>query len=78
MGHNSSEWDTWTLRNNGTVLLVEEETLFLLDMWGNPGHCINDIAFPVFLDSYENSVDIYPIVQPSFFTVLISGEMNIN
>ena len=45
---------------------------------GKPGHCINDIAFPVFLNSYENSVDIYPIVQPSFFTVLISGEMNSN
>ena len=78
-GHNVSEWKEWLLNPN--IKFVKEETLLVLDMWENPGHCLTDVAFSIFLDAYTNDNDAcaasinrssvdYPHFQPAFFTGL--------
>ncbi len=52
-GHNVSEWKMWL--SNQNIKFVKEETLFVLDMWGNPGHCLTDIVFSIFLDAYNTN-----------------------
>jgi Glycosyltransferase 61 len=70
VGHNLSEWDTITQQ----YPLIRNETLFTIEIWTNPGHCLNDLAFSIALDAshrqlYDNNGKrtIYPQYVASFF-----------
>ena len=81
VGRSLSEWDNMTQQ----YPLFRNETLLTLEIWENPGHCLNDLAFSIALDVSHrhlhdngNNGPLYPQYVASFFKGLASshGENN--
>ncbi|CAB9517285.1 expressed unknown protein [Seminavis robusta] len=75
VGHNLSEWETKTQQ----YPLIRNETLFTLEIWANPGHCLNDLVYSIALDATQRQLHpdgnspIYPNYLLSYFKGIGGG-----
>ena len=72
---NVSEWDDYIAQN--TTLHIQDETLLAVNIFGNPGHCLNDLVFSIALDIWQRNLSstsaAYPHFVSSWFTTLSPG-----
>jgi hypothetical protein len=72
---NISEWKDYVAAN--FTLYVPDETLLVVNIFGNPGHCLNDLVFSIALDAWQRKLytdsPAYPHFVSSWFTTLSAG-----